>query len=174
MQLRIPLWLAVAGCLGALALGRVAAQAPEKPGEGEPKTLTEYPYLPDKYGEPYIPSIAEWQALRLTALGASTTRLTEQFSRQHLTCFPTARGLVLTLDLLPQPAWKYSAPGGKFTVPAEKVKPDLQKAVETNMRFVRSFFSEVRDKDVTVQVFINSERVGTWENGQLTLEAEKR
>lgn len=173
MQARIPLWTAVAACFGCLALGRVFAQDPPKPGEGEPPALTEYPYLPNKYGEPYIPSVAEWQALRLTALGASTTRLTEEFSRQHLTCFATPKGLVLTLDLLPQPAWKLSAPGGKFTAPVEKVKPPIQKAVDTNMRLVRTFFSEVRDKDVTVQVFINSERVGTWENGRLTLLAEK-
>lgn len=173
MKMQVPLWLTLAGCLGCLAVGRGVAQAPEKPEGPEPPVLTEYPYLPNRYGEPYIPSIAEWQALRLTSLGASTTRLTEEFSRQHLTCFATPRGLVLTLDLLPQPAWKLSGPGGKLTVPAEKVKPEIQKAVDLTLRFVRNFFSEVRDKDVTVQVFINSERVGAWQDGQLTLTAEK-
>ena len=172
MKRTVPLWLALAGCLGCLAIGRGVAQAPEKP-EPEPPTLTEYPYLPNRYGEAYIPSIAEWQALRITSLGASTTRLTEEFSRQHLTCFATPKGLVLTLDLVPQPKWKFSAPGGKFTVPAEKVKPDIQKAVDLTMRFVRNFFSEVRDENVVIQVFINSERVGVWQNDRLTLTAEK-
>lgn len=173
MKLQVPLWAAVAGCLGCLAIGRVVAQAPAKPEQPEVPTLTEYPYLPNRYGEPYIPSIADWQALRLTALGASTTRITDEFSRQHLTCFATPKGLALTLDLVPQPKWKFSAPGGKFTAPVEKVKPDLQKATDVTMRFVRNFFSEVQDKDVTMQVFINSERVGVWEKGRLTLIAEQ-
>jgi hypothetical protein len=175
MRLRIPLWMALAACLGCIALGRVVAQAPEpqKPGGEEPLTLTEYPYLPAKYGEPYIPSVAEWQAIRLTSLGASTTRITNEFSRQHLTCFPTGKGLQLTLDLLPQPSWKFSAPGGKFTAPVEKVKPDIEKAATLTIRFVRNFFSEVRDKDLTMRVFINSEGVGVWEDGKLTLYAER-
>ncbi len=105
MALRIPLWTALALCAGCLALGTVWAQGKDEPGKGEPDkepaVLTEYPYLPNRYGEPYIPSVADWQAIRLTALGASTTRLTQHFSRQHLTCFPTPKGLVLTLDLLP-------------------------------------------------------------------------
>lgn len=174
MRLRIPLWIAVAACFACVALGRVFAQDPNKKPEGEePATLTEYPYLPNKYGEPYIPSVAEWQAQRLTALGASTTRVTDEFSRQHLTCFPTPKGLILTLDLLPQPKWKYLGANGKFTAPVEKVKPDIEKAVDANVRFMRNFFSEVRDKDVSIQVFISSERVGTWEDGKLTLNAEK-
>jgi hypothetical protein len=175
MRLRVPLWAALAACLGCVALGRVAAQAPtpEKPGGEEPPALTEYPYLPNRYGEPYIPSVAEWQAIRLTALGASTTRITNEFSRQHLTCFPTGKGLVLTLDLLPQPAWKYSAGGGKFNAPVDKVKPDIQRATDATIRFVRNFFSEVRDKDVTLRLYLNSEAIGTWTNGKLLLDAEK-
>jgi hypothetical protein len=175
MRLRIPLWAALAACLGCIALGRVAAQAPpaEKPGAGEPPSLTEYPYLPNRYGEAYIPSVAEWQAIRLTALGASTTRITNEFSRQHLTCFPTNKGLVLTLDLLPQPAWKHYAGGGKFNAPVDKVKPDIQKAADLTVKFVRNFFSEVHDKSISLRIFINSEGVGVWENGKLTLHAEK-
>lgn len=175
MNARMPLWLALAGCVAAVSLGKVWGQAAgdeKKPGAGQPLTLTEYPYLPNRYGEPYIPSVAEWQALRLTALGASTTRITQEFSRQHLTCFPTPKGLVLTLDLLPQPGWKVYA-NGKFTGSVEKAKPDLQKALDATMRFVRNFFSEVRDKDVTIRLFINSESVGVWEGGKLTLEGEK-
>ena len=63
-------------------------------------------------------------------------------------------------------------PGGKFSVPAEKVKPDLEKAVKATLGFVRNFFSEVRDKDVALRVYIRSEYVGVWENGKLTLKAE--
>src|SRR5438552_11154668 len=139
MNRRVPLWGAIAGCAGSAALGaglmlagQARAQEPDK--EEKPAPLpSEYPYLPARYGEAYIPSVAEWQAMRLTALGASTTRLTEQFNRQHITCFTTPKGLVMTLDLAPLPTWKYSAPGGKFTVPAEQVKPDLEKAVQQIM-----------------------------------------
>lgn len=185
-NVRVPLWLALAGCTGSLLLGSFAtaltpagAQAPEgkkeaKPDAEEPATLTEYPYLPNRYGEAYIPSIAEWQALRVTALGASTTRLTEEFSRQHLTCFATPKGLVLTLDLIPEPGWKHYAGAGKFNAPAEQVKPDLQEAVDTTLRFVRSFFPEVRDKDLSIRLYIKSGSVGVWEGGKLTLTSEKR
>jgi len=175
MKIRVPLWLALTACLGCLALGRVAAQdppPPPKPGEEQP-VFTEYPYLPTRYGEAFIPSVADWQALRLTALGASTTRITEHFSRQHLTCFATPKGLVLTLDLLPEASWPHYRPGGKFAAPLETVKPDLEKAVAATMRFVRQFFSEVRDANVQLRVFVRSESVGVWEAGRLTLNAEK-
>ncbi|HEU4754159.1 MAG TPA: hypothetical protein VFU47_13700 [Armatimonadota bacterium] len=173
MKPQFPLWLALAGCLGALALGHGWAQGQQEKKPDEPPALTEYPYLPNRYGEPYIPSVAEWQALRLTALGASTTRITEQFSRQHLTCFPTPKGLVLTLDLLPQPEWKHYAGNGKFSAPPATVRPDLQQAVDVTMRFVRNFFPEVRDQDVTIRLFIRSENVGAWEAGKLTLSGER-
>jgi hypothetical protein len=182
-NLNIPCWLAVVGCTGSLLVGALAQRLPavgaqaagkaEKPGADEPPSLSEYPYLPNRYGEAYIPSIAEWQALRVTALGASTTRLTEQFSRQHLTCFATPKGLVLTLDLIPEPAWKQYAGGGKFTGPTDTVKQDLQKAIDSTLRFVRSFFPEVRDKDLTVRLYIKSESIGVWEAGKLTLASEK-
>lgn len=170
MALKLPLWTALAACLGSIALGAAWSQAAEQTAEGnQPEALTEFPYLPPRYAEPYLPSIAEWQAMRLTALGASTTRLTEHFSRQHLTCFATPKGLVLTLDLLPQPGWKHYAGGGKFNAPAEQVKPDLQKAIDATLRFTRNFFSEVRDKDVTIQLYLNSENAGTWTDGTLKL-----
>jgi hypothetical protein len=172
MKLRIPLWLALVLCLGSVALGSVWGQE-KKPDPKEPPVLTEYPYLPNHYGEAFIPSVADWQAMRLTALGASTTRITEQFSRQHLTCFADRKGLSLTLDLLPQPGWKFYAAGGKFTAPVEKVKPDIQKAVDANLSFIRAFFPEVQDKDMSIQIYIKSEGVGMWENGALTLKAEK-
>lgn len=182
--LHIPGWLALLGCTGSLLVGafalhlspvraQVAARKAEKPGADEPPSLSEYPYLPNRYGEAYIPSIAEWQALRVTALGASTTRLTEQFSRQHLTCFATPKGLVLTLDLVPESGWKHYAGGGKFTAPAETVKQDLQKTIDSTLRFVRSFFPEIRDKDLTVRLYIKSESIGAWEAGKLTLTSEK-
>jgi hypothetical protein len=176
LKARVPLWLALAACLACATLGRVVAQdppPPPKPGEGEQPAFTEYPYLPNRYGEAFIPSVAEWQALRLTALGASTTRVTDEFSRQHLTCFVTPKGLVFTLDLLPQPKWKHSLPGGKFSAPVEVVKPDIQKAVDLTIRFARQFFSEVRNENILMRVFINSESVGVWENGKLTLNVEK-
>ncbi len=177
MKLRVPLWLALIACLASATVGMVRAQDPKEgkdPKDGkETPSPSEYPYLPTRYGEAYIPSVADWQAIRLTALGASTTRLTDDFNRQHLTCFATPKGLFLTLDLAPRESWKFSAPGGKFTVPAEKVKPSIGNAVDLTMRFVRNFFSEVRDKDVSMRVYINSELVGVWENGALTLNAEK-
>ena len=176
MKSRSPLWLTLALCAGCLALASVRAQEAERKPEPEAKeqpVLTEYPYLPNRYGEPFIPSVADWQALRLTALGASTTRLTEEFSRQHLTCFATPKGLVLTLDLLPEPAWKFSAPGGRFTAPPDRVKPDLQKAVDTTVRFVRNFFPEVRNESVQIRLYIKSESIGAWEGGKLTLNVEK-
>lgn len=172
---RIPLWSAIAACLFTAGIGALWAQAPkESKDDKEVKPPpVEYTYLPDHYSQPYIPSLAEWQAMRITALGASTTRLTEHFSRQHLTCFTTPKGLVFTLDLLPQPEWKFSEPGGKFNVPAEKVKPDLQKAIDASMRFVKNFYPEIEDKDVSMRLYLRSERIGVWENGKLALEAEK-
>jgi hypothetical protein len=182
MTNRVPLWVAVAGCVGSVFLGmaavqmspaRAQAQAEKKPGAEEPPTLTEYPYLPNRFGEPYIPSFAEWQALQVTALGASTTRITQEFQRQHLTCFATPKGIMMTLDLLPDASWKHYAGAGKFSAPADQVKPDLQKAIDTTMKLVRSFFPEAQNKDVSVRLYINSESVGKWEAGKLLLNGEK-
>lgn len=193
MAPRVPLWLAVVGCASSAFLGialsqigparaqeipqsvkpgKDAAKEPAKAAE-DPATLSEYPYLPNRYGEAYIPSVAEWQALRVTALGASTTRITDQFQRQHLTCFATPKGLALTLDLLPDASWKLYAGGGKFSGPPDRVKADLQKAIDATMRLVRSFFPEVRDKDLSLQLYLNSERIGSWDDGKLTLVGEK-
>ena len=174
----IPTWLAAAGCLAGLLAGLTLSHGKEARAQADkeaqkPELVNEYPYLPDHYGQPFMPSVAEWQAMRLTSLGASTTRLTEEFSRQHLTCFPTPKGLIMTLDLLPQPSWTYFKSGGTFTVPAEKVKPDLLKAVDASMRFTRNFFPEIRDKDVTIRLYIHSESVGTWTDGKLALNGEK-
>jgi len=189
MTTRIPLWLALTGCVSSaflataiMQVGPVRAQGATqeikppkeraKPGD-EPPTLSEYPYLPNRYGEAYIPSVAEWQALRVTALGASTTRITDQFQRQHLTCFATPKGMVLTLDLLPEATWKLYSGAGKFSGPPERVKADLQKAIDSTMRLVRSFFPEIRDKDLSMRLYINSESIGTWEEGKLNLAGEK-
>jgi hypothetical protein len=182
MKTHVPAWLALAGCAGCLLVGasmlrpaRAAqAAAPEpKAAPEEVPTVASYPYLPPSYGKPFVPSVAEWEAMRLTSLGASTTRLTEEFTRRHVTCFPTPKGLVMTLDLSPEPGWKLYKPGGTFSAPPEKVKPDLEKAIAASMRFARNFFPEVADKDVSIRLFIYSERVGTWENGKLLLNGEK-
>jgi hypothetical protein len=55
----------------------------------------------------------------------------------------------------------------------EKVKPDLEKAVKATLGFVRNFFSEIRDKDIGLRVYLHSEYVGIWENGKLTLKVEQ-
>src|SRR3954463_78293 len=84
MNRRIPIWAALAGCAGSTALGAVLmvasearAQAPdteEKPGAAPAPLPSEYPYLPARYGEAYIPSVAEWQGKRPPAPGAPTPR----------------------------------------------------------------------------------------------------
>lgn len=181
---RIPLWMALLGCGGSLLLGagllpmravraQAKAEKSEKPGkDGESAAPTEYPYLPARYGEAYIPSVAEWQAIRLTSLGASTTRLTEQFSRRHITCFTTPRGLLMTLDLQPTPECKVYA-GGKLVGPPEKSKAEIEKTVSLTMKFVRNFFSEVKDEDAAIRVFVDSASIGIWEHGVFTLNSEK-
>lgn len=163
---------ALAIWIGGATLRGSWAQNTEKKPPQEP-ALTEYPYLPDRYGEAYIPSVADWQAVRLTALGASTTRLTDNFSRQHITCFPGPKGLALTMDLVPEPAWKYYVGNGKFSAPAATVKPELEKAIAETVRFIRAFFPEVKDESLHMRVYIRSESVGAWEGGKLLLNGEK-
>jgi hypothetical protein len=163
---------ALAALIAGSSLRGSWAQDTEKKPPAAP-ALSEYPYLPDRYGEAYIPSVADWQAVRLTALGASTTRLTEHFSRLHLTCFAGPKGLALTLDLLPEPSWKYYAGGGKFSAPPATVKPELEKAIAESVRFVRAFFPEVKDDNLHMRVYVRSENVGVWEGGKLTLNGEK-
>ena len=174
MRAQIPLWLAAAVWIGSMGVV-VWAQNGEKPEQPEkpelPTLKTEYPYLPNRYGELYFPSVAEWQAMQITSLGASTTRLTQEFQRQHLTCFLGQKGFIMTLDLLPMPEWKHYAGGGKFNAPAAKVQPDVEKAVAASLRSLRAFFPEVRDQDVTVRLFMKSEPIGMWEGGTLKLTA---
>ncbi len=177
MKARIPLWLAAAVWIGSIGVA-VWAQNDDKPEKSEkpdngglPTIKTEYPYLPNRYGELYFPSVAEWHAMQLTSLGSSTTRITQDFERQHLTCFLGQKGFVMTLDLLPMPEWKHYAGGGKFNAPAARVQPDIEKAVAASLRSLRAFFPEARDQDVTMRLFMRSEPIGTWEGGTLKLAA---
>lgn len=171
-SLVVTLAFALAAFVAGSSLRGSWAQASEKKPLPVP-VPAEYPYLPDRYGEVYFPSFADWQAVRLTALGASTTRLTESFSRQHLTCFAGPKGLSLTLDLLPEPSWKFYQGEGKFSAPSATVKPELEKAIAESVRFVRAFFSEVKDENLLIRVYIRSESIGTWTEGKLTLNSEK-
>jgi len=172
MHLRVPLWLALAACAGCLALGSVRAQAPQEKKPDDPPLRT-YAYLPKEYADDYSPSVADWQALRMTAVGASPERLSEHFTRLQCSAFLASKGLAVKLDLGPDAHWKYYAGGGKFTVPAARVKPDLEKAVAAARQLVRSHFQELQDKDLAIIVHIRGERVGLWNEGKLSLEAEK-
>ncbi len=172
MTIRIPLWAALVLLLGGLALGRVRAQGAKPQAKAVPQDalgLPHYAYLPDQYSQPYLPSMADWQALRLTAVGAGTTRITDEFSRQQLTCFLGNKNLILTLDLRPEGGWDLFQGSGKFKGSVERVKVDLQKAIAASLRSVRSFFDELQDKDILIAVHIRGERVGIWEGGKLTL-----
>jgi hypothetical protein len=165
----LALGMVVGGLVGSLANPPWAAGAQEAETPPEDRPPAEYPYLPERFGQPFIPSVADWQALRLTALGAATTRITAEFHRQHVTCFPTQQGLFLTLDLLPVDGWEGYAGGGRFNIPDEEAAGVVGRAVGETLRFVRIFFPEVQDENLAVQVHVNSERVGLWRDGELTL-----
>lgn len=179
-MVKVPLWAALAPALAGLAIGGVGAQlaeqkpAAQKQDAPELAGLPSYPFLPPTYAQPFVPSIADWQALRLSAYGASTTRITDNFSRQQLSCFLTPKGLAMTLDLLPQPEWKHYAGQGRFAAPLDRVRPDLQQAVDFTLKYTRNFFPEIKDGDITIALHIRSERVGVWENGKLSFTVDKQ
>jgi hypothetical protein len=180
MKIRVPLWLALSACVGCLALGSVRAQAPPQAPKDPAEKLAEellaersYPYLPKEYAGDYGPSVADWQALRMTAMGASPERATEHFTRQQCSAFLASKGLAVKLDLVPDPDWKHYAGGGKFSAPLSRVKPDLERAAEAARDFTRTFFQEVQDKDLAIIIHIRGERVGLWNAGSLVMEAEK-
>ncbi|MBI3910212.1 MAG: hypothetical protein HY320_04680 [Armatimonadetes bacterium] len=170
MKSRILLWLALVAGAGTAALAVAWAQGQSR--EEEP-ARSEYAYLPARYGEVYIPSVAEWQALQLTALCASRVRITKNFSREHLNCYPQRDRMIVTLDLVPEPPFTLYAGGGKFTGPPEKVKPALQEALDISLKTVRAFFPEIRDQDLQVRLYVQSELVGTWTAGTLDLTGER-
>jgi hypothetical protein len=177
MNTRVPLWMLLAACAGCLALGSVWAQAPEAPAPQKvtPEDFVQrsYPYLPAHYAVDYSPSVADWQAMKMTALGASPQRLSEHFTRQQCSAHLASRGLAVKLDLLPDADWKHYAGGGKFSSPIARVKPDVQKAVEAARDFTRTYFQELQDKDLAIVVHIRGEQVGLWNDGRLVLDAEK-
>ncbi len=161
-RVKIPLWVVLAACLGCLALGGVRAQDPVVPGE--------YPFLPARYGEAYIPSVAEWQAMRLTLFGSIPSSLTDHFIRRNQTCLTTSKGLLISLDLEPRPGWNGFA-GGRLTQTAEQVTPALEAASKAAMGTTRRFFSEVKDENVFLQITIMGTPVAAWENGKLRITA---
>jgi hypothetical protein len=173
VSIRVPLWVTLAACAGCLALGSVRAQAPKKPDLLEDAPMREYSYLPKEYAQSFDPSVADWQALRLTAEGASAAKLTEHFTRRQCTAILAGKGLAVKLDLVPEASWPHYAGGGKFKVGVAKVKPDLQAAAEAARDFTRTFFQEIQDKDLAIIVHIRGERVGLWNDGKLVLEAER-
>lgn len=180
MNIRVPLWLALSACAGCLALGSVRAQAPLPDPKAQADRLTgdvfaerSYPYLPKEYAADYNPSVADWQALRMTAAGASPERVTEHFTRQQCSAFLAGKGLAVKLDLVPDADWKHYAGAGKFSAPLSRVKPDLQQAAEGGRAFTRAYFQEIRDADLAIILHIRGERVGIWNDGKLILEAEK-
>ena len=177
MKRSIPLWLAVAGW--ALTLGIAAwmqtagAQEPE-PAPPSARPQAEYPYLPAGFSAPYLPTVADWQAMTLNAVNASTTRISTHFDRNSLACILTPERLVLTMDLAPRPSWTHYQGGGKFTGDRARAERDLQAAVDIALATARGYLPGLKDEDVALLLSINSEIAGQWANGKLSLGAPAR
>ncbi len=177
---KIPIWAALAACVASFAAGAFAfsggiasAQGGEKGPGTEAPPAKEYSYLPPQYGGAHIPTVAEWQALRLTAMGAGRLGLTKYFSRNQMTAQVGPDRLELTCNMVPLAAWKHSLPGGKFNVPNEQVAPAITEAVKVAIGDARYFFPEVQEKDVRVRLYIEGNSIGVYEAGTLKLNPQK-
>lgn len=177
---KIPAWVALAACAASFAAGAVgfsggiaSAQGGAKEPGAAPAPAKEYAYLPPQYGGAHIPTVAEWQALQLTAMGAGRIGLTKYFARNQMTCRVAPNRLELTCDMIPQPEWKHSLPGGKFNVPNEQVAPAVTEAVKVAIGDARFFFPELQEKDVRVRLYIDGNSIGTYEAGTLKLNPQK-
>lgn len=167
MGKRIPLWAAAVVWVVTLAVG-VWAQKPEKPAPASP-----YPYLPAKYGQIHMPSVAEWLELRFNVANGSTTRITQHFLRRHLKCSLRKDRLILTMDLEPMPSWKFYEGQGKFSGDQKRVEKDISAAIDTAIKTTKQYFPEVKDKDIALLLFMNSEIAGQWDGGKLGLGRSK-
>jgi len=166
MKRSIPLWAAAICWLATIAGAAVWAQG-KKPAPQQP-TL-EYGYLPRVYSTIHTPTVGEWLEMRFNAANASTIRVTPNFRRLHLKCILTKSRLLLTMDLEPQPGWKHYRGRGKFSGDLKQVKADLGAAIDQGLKTVRQYFPEIRDRDIGMVLFINSESAGIWDAGKLTL-----
>ena len=161
------LWLTIgAVAVGTFVAGLVVAQ------EG-----LLYPYLPDVYSERYIPTLAEWRALDLTAHWNYEGGLTERLIRTSLEASALDRDLVLLVGTKPQPNWPVYS-NGRFTCSDREVRAAYQEAADSLgspciMATVRNHFPGIADKDVQIQFFIDGGEVGTWQGGKMTLEGEE-
>ncbi len=145
--------------------------------EGEPTFLVRpearrHTYLPARYSNPYVPTLAEWQALELTARDNKQRWLTSKLVGVSLSAYPMEEGLRVLVDTETQPGWAMHLGGGRFACSDREIRAAYESAARAVMESVRLSFPEVADKDVQMTFGIRGSLVGRWQNGSMSLEGE--
>ncbi len=158
---------------------------------GEPKMRIEmnaqeglrYPYLPAKYSEIYIPTVAGWRALQLSTYLSGYTGLSDRLQLTGFKAwFPAygelhgpSPGLLLAVNTTTQPGWNTHLGKGRFSCSDREVRASYKEASREIMKHVRTegYFPEIADQNVYIGFMIHTYKVGIWHGGTMKLEGEE-
>ena len=132
-----------------------------------------YPYLPEKYSDHYVPTLAEWKELKLVAYKNRVGTLTSRLIKDGLSAYLLEQYLSLVVGTETQPSWKVYRGNGRFSCADREIRAAYQEAAEKLVRDVRIYFPGIAEKDVQIDFFILGAPVGTWQDGKMTLEGEE-
>lgn len=122
----------------------------------------QYPYLPQEYSEPYTPTLAEWETVRLNATGP-TGGVTDKLIIESTHAYLCEDSLELSVNIHPQPG---------VVLGEEGFAPYFEAADEI-MKLVRLSFSGIADEDVQIHFFIRGSAGPTWQGGKMTFEGQE-
>ncbi len=168
-------WLIIgAAVVGACIVGVLVGQEGRKyPFVGQ--QALKYPYLSAEYSKPYIPTQAEWGALRLMARFNGVQGLSNEILSNFVMVEALPDHLSLRVDTQPQPGSEdiFTGPG-RFSCSDREVRVIYQRAAARIMKNVRDdFFPSIDDEDVKIEFSAKGFIVGTWTGGKMTLAGEE-
>ncbi len=162
----------ICGVLAASFLPRLWA-ANDVADANDPKG--KYKYLAPIYNQPYQPTVADWEALSVTAQSSGQTYLTDKLIRDVAIFFLLPDGMTAHVGTSCQPAWNNYLGEGKWAVSDRELRQAYQDAAEKILQTIRISFgkdSGLTNKEITINFFIRGEPLGTWTNGTLKLAGE--
>ena len=161
------LWLTI-GAVAAVGFvaGLVVAQEPPL-----------YPYLPEKYSLAYVPTLAEWSVLHLTARQNNEAYLTSRLIKKSCTATALGSHLRVQVETETQAGWNTYLGKGRFSCSDQEVRTAYEEAADGSavsiIDWVRLYFAGISDENVRIHFRIRGDDVGTWQGGKMTLEGEE-
>lgn len=162
-----------------VALGLLSAAFLIGQAKGQGK---KHPYLPDKFSEPYVPTVLEWRIMNFNAHSGSLGQSFKRLSVDGAILYDYVYRLRLILYVFA----RYPSTLQSFqALPDRDQRAELSEIAKEYLGSARLYLddaattaqnlpSEIEDGDVEIWVVHQAgERLGIWRNGEILLPGEK-